>query len=135
MLTQDALILRKCRSALAYHRKLAKKAGVVLDYDLGDLVELAKGCQQCVYCKTPLSFGFEFDHAVPISWGVKSVYRFDNIKVCCAECNRLKGQIWFDDFMVLLGFLRSFHSLSATDIRRRLVAGGTRHARPKGEKT
>lgn len=56
-----------------------------------DLVAVAG--EQCAHCGTsdpPLVI----DHVLSIAKGGKSIR--DNLQLLCAECNRLKGKLWYD---------------------------------------
>lgn len=123
----DAILRRKCRVAYQHHRQLALKDHCSLDYAAADLVALAKRCRQCFYCRMPLSFGFEFDHVIPIARSVQA-HRKANIVCCCSSCNALKGQLDGEEFVRLLRLLEDMDPRSAADVRRRLIAGGKRYA-------
>jgi 5-methylcytosine-specific restriction endonuclease McrA len=124
----DALLQRKCRAAFQRHRKLAAKDHIAtLDYTAFDLFELAKASPQCFYCRTPLSFGFEFDHVTPIARTTQA-HHIGNIVCVCPNCNRMKGQADGEEFLRFLRVLDTFDPRSAADYRCRLISGGKRYS-------
>jgi hypothetical protein len=74
----------------------------------------------------PLSFGFEFDHVLPIARTAQA-HRLENIVCACATCNQMKGQLDGDEFLRLLRLLDGMDPRAAADVRRRLLAGGRRY--------
>lgn len=124
----DAVLRRKARTAFQHHREWAARDHVTLKYGAADLLKLAKEAQQCHYCKMPLSFGFEYDHVIPIA-RTPQAHRLANIVCCCADCNRMKGGgMDGEEFVRLLRLLENMDPRSAADVRRRLIAGGKRYA-------
>lgn len=123
----DAVLRRKARTAFGHHREWAARDHVALKYDAGDLLKLAKEAQQCHYCKMPLSFGFEYDHVIPIA-RTPQAHGLANIVCCCSSCNAMKGQMDGEEFARLLRLLLDMDPRSAADVRRRLIAGGRRYA-------
>jgi 5-methylcytosine-specific restriction endonuclease McrA len=123
----DALLQRKCRTAFHHQREAAEKDHLTLDYAAVDLIELAKASLCCHYCHTPLSFGFEFDHLIPIA-RTPQAHRLGNIVCACTSCNAIKGQVDGEEFTRFLRLLDGMDPRSAADMRRRLIAGGKRYA-------
>lgn len=123
----SAVLRRKCRTAFQHHRELAAKDFITLSYAAIDLIKLAKASLQCFYCRAPLSFGFEFDHVVPIA-RIPQAHRLGNIVCACTSCNAMKGQMDGDEFTRFLRLLDGMDPRSASDVRRRLTAGGKRYA-------
>jgi 5-methylcytosine-specific restriction endonuclease McrA len=126
-LSADAALQRRCRQALSSHRKRAEADHVKLAYGLAELLAVARATTQCVYCHAPLSFGFHFDHRAPVARTTQA-HRIENLVCCCADCNMLKGQMDGEEFRRLLSLLAGFHPQAATDVRRRMIAGGARYA-------
>ena len=121
--TQSELLLGKAKRALANHRKAAKNLGVELDYTRDDLLTLLTEARQCTYCRMPLGLDCEIDHAEPLTRGRRAC-RLDNLVVCCASCNRIKGMLDAETFRALHNFLKSLgNPIAESDIRRRLQAG------------
>lgn len=103
----DALRVKR-RRALSSHRQAAKKELRTLDYDLADLIDLAKRSSQWFYCGIPLSFGFEFDHKTLIARTPQS-HRLANLCCACGDCNRAKGGgMDAEEFSGLLALLEFF---------------------------
>ncbi|MHB1422135.1 MAG: HNH endonuclease [Gemmataceae bacterium] len=125
----DALLIRS-RRLLADHRARAKKAGAILDYGLAQVRQLLIDNPLCAYCRAPLSFAASLDHRQPIARGGR--HALDNLAVCCARCNAIKGQLAEDEFRDLLILLSRTHPAARTDIERRLLAGGKRYASRRG---
>lgn len=125
-LKQEDVLKAKCSRALNHQRKRAKKNRVTLKYNAHDLVELALASQTCYYCKAPLSFGFTFDHRMPVSRTVRS-HELTNLCCCCLECNLMKGCLDEEEFRRLRWVLQSCHPAAQVDVRRRLIAGGRRY--------
>lgn len=125
IVTADAILRRKCRLALDRHRAAAKQAGVKLDYSLRDLERLAGQTQQCAYCRAPLGYDFEFDHAQPLARG--GAHALDNLVLAHVGCNQAKGMLDAENFLALRRLLLSFHPTEMTDVLRRLRAGGRRY--------
>jgi 5-methylcytosine-specific restriction endonuclease McrA len=105
--TQADAILMKCRRALARHRQAAAKDGARLDYSLEDLLGLAKCSPLCCYCRTPLSFAFEFDHMTPIARTARA-HQLTNLCCACGPCNRAKGLMDADEYRRFLDLLNTF---------------------------
>lgn len=77
---------------------------------------------QCPYCQRVPSWPeLSFDHIQPSSReGPNSV---ENIVVCCATCNREKGNLTADEFKLLLAFLNDYPIMKQS-VLLRLRAGG-----------
>jgi hypothetical protein len=121
-LSADRVLQQRCRTALAHHRALAAKDFAKLNYGLAELVELARRSETCAYCTCPLSYGFHFDHIVPVARTAKA-HCLSNLCCCCPSCNALKGQMDAKEFRQLLAFLAGLDPRSAADLRRRILAG------------
>jgi 5-methylcytosine-specific restriction endonuclease McrA len=124
----DQAIRRRCRRALASHRRRAKADHAQLDYRAEDLEQLARDTVQCAWCKMPVGYGFHFDHERPTSRG--GPHALSNIMISCSRCNRLKGPLAGDEMRALLALLASVHPAAAADLSRRLLAGGRQYRRP-----
>ena len=118
--TQSQLLTAKAKTLIANHRKKAKALGVTLDYDKDDLLRLLTEAKLCEYCLLPLGLDMEIDHAEPVIRGPKACC-FDNLRVCCGRCNRLKGALGHQEMVRLLEFLRTLDPRSEADLRRRLA--------------
>jgi hypothetical protein len=133
--TQADIILSRCRQALADQRKRARADFAELRYGVQDLLVLAHNSPLCYWCRAPLSFGFEFDHKLPIARSHRA-HTIDNICCSCSDCNQAHGG-WMDEqeFRALLQLLDSFDVRSRRDVLTRLKAGGSRFAgkRRKGK--
>ena len=122
---------RKCRAVRAHHREKAKKYGVIrLNYGWRDLLKLFEATQTCRYCSMPLGWDAQFDHDEPLARGAVN-HRIENIVVCCATCNQMKGCLSGKEFLKLLAFLATIDPRGAWDVKRRLGAGGAVYARGK----
>ena len=66
-----------------------------------ELNEIYKVNPNCYYCKIPLNKeNVQFDHDIPLS--KEGTHTIDNLKICCKDCNQLKGTrtaIEFQDFI------------------------------------
>jgi 5-methylcytosine-specific restriction endonuclease McrA len=123
----DAAIRRRCRHALASHRRRAARDFQRLDYTLADLERLAAASPCCCYCGTPLpAGGFAFDHKTPTARAADHV--LGNLAVCCIPCNTAKGLLTAEEFLQLLALLRTWHPRAGSDLLARLRAGGRRYA-------
>jgi 5-methylcytosine-specific restriction endonuclease McrA len=129
-LSSDAMIRRRCGVALRHHRAAAAKDFQTLDYDLGELLALARQAQVCAYCSRPLGNDATFDHVVPVGRTARA-HRLANIVLCCPDCNMAKGSMDGDEYRRLLALLAGFDPRAAADVRRRLLSGGKRYARRK----
>lgn len=124
--TQADALTARCRRLLSDHKTRAKRNGAALDYGLADLRRLLESSPCCEYCGLPLSFAASLDHRQPVARGGR--HSLDNLAVCCARCNSLKGQLAEAEFREVLTLLALFHPTARTDIERRLLAGGKRYA-------
>lgn len=115
---------RRCRRALAEHRRRARADRQQLNYGLAELVALA-AAPCCAYCRMPVALDFHIDHARPTGRG--GAHALGNLAVACARCNGLKGVLDAAEFAELLGLLARLHPAAATDLTRRLLAGGRRY--------
>lgn len=72
-----------------------------LEISATELNEMYKVNPNCYYCKNPLNKeNVQFDHNIPLSRG--GTHTVDNLKICCKDCNQLKGTrtaIEFLDFI------------------------------------
>jgi len=120
-LTQHDLLRRRCASALAHHRRRARREGATVPYSLGELVALAMRSPACVHCRRPVGLDLHFDHFAPTSRG--GPWELANLGVSCPRCNWLKGKLDAQEFALLLAFLDGLHPAAAEDLMRRLLAG------------
>ena len=125
-INQADAALARARRLLHDHRARAKKDGAVLDYTLADVRQLLESSACCTYCGLPVTWDAQLDHRQPIARGGR--HALDNLAVCCARCNSLKGQLMESEFRELLTLLASLHPAARSDLERRLLAGGTRYA-------
>jgi 5-methylcytosine-specific restriction endonuclease McrA len=125
--TQADALLSRARRLLSDHRTRAKRDGAELDYSLHDLRQLLATSPTCTYCRAPVAFDAQLDHRTPIARGGR--HALDNLVVCCARCNQLKGQLTEAEFDELLGLLALLHPAARADLERRLLSGGRRYAR------
>lgn len=130
-LSGEAALRRKCRQSFAAHRKIAARDFVKLDYGPADLIDLARASPTCFYCRSPLSFGFQFDHRTPIA-RTPQAHKLANLAVSCSGCNLAKGQMDAEEFARLLQLLGGFHPSASADALARLRAGGSRYSRSRG---
>src|SRR5581483_6802823 len=98
----DAL-LSCARWLLSDHRTRAKKKGAVLDFGLGDVRQMLAEHSLCEYCQMPLFFAVSLDHRTPIGRGGK--HALDDLAVCCARCNGIKGILTEGELRELLTLL------------------------------
>jgi 5-methylcytosine-specific restriction endonuclease McrA len=119
---QSDRLLARCRKALAEHRRRARADGVTLPYGLAELLRLARGTVQCYLCRLPVALDFQIDHRTPTARGGK--HSPDNLGVAHRECNSAKGLLTSEEYLQLLGLLKTFHPTAAADVLRRLRAGG-----------
>jgi 5-methylcytosine-specific restriction endonuclease McrA len=55
---------------------------------------------KCPYCGVEITIeNFSLDHKVPRSWTREARHAFDNLCLCCAECNTAKGIMTADEFI------------------------------------
>jgi 5-methylcytosine-specific restriction endonuclease McrA len=125
----EASLLRRCRAALAEHRRRARRDHQgALSYGLADLEALARAAPRCAYCGALLDAAtFTFDHARPLARVAD--YSLANLVVCCRLCNEQKGLLTGAEFRQLLALLRTWHPRAGADLLARLRAGGRRYGR------
>ena len=65
------------------------------------------GAVRCPYCEAIGRPAFVidltnivFDHFIPVSRG--GTYDLDNIRGCCADCNRIKGELSYEFFVAIM---------------------------------
>ncbi len=124
-LLSDALLTR-ARRLLSDHRQRAKRDGVTLDYCLADVRRLLAEHPLCEYCRVPVNFAVQLDHRTPISRNGR--HSLDNLAVCCARCNGIKGQLTEAEYRELMVLLALLHPSARADVERRLLSGGKRYA-------
>jgi hypothetical protein len=126
-------LLAKARRLLADHKRRAKAAGCVLDYDLADLERLLRGNPTCAFCRNvvPLE-ALTIDHRTPITRGGRHLY--ENLAVVCQPCNLAKGVLDDEEFLQLRALLRSMHPRAYADVLARLRSGGARYARGRSRR-
>jgi len=94
------------------------------------------GAKRCFYCPRPIDcLSFEPDHYMPLELG--GGVGLDNLVDCCEDCNRLKGAMPPDDFILLMAFMdTNISAAGRNDIKKRLRAGamGIRQRHFPGEK-
>jgi hypothetical protein len=122
----DAALERRCKTALANHRRRARRDRQVLDYDLAELLNLARNSPTCSYCGCLLTAGtFTFDHAVPTCrW---ADYSLGNLAVCCLLCQERKGLLTADEYRQLLALVHSWHPRAGADLLGWLRHGARRY--------
>lgn len=108
-------------------KKRARKAGVVLTYDLADirsLIHKAFEWGACAYCACVLTVkNVSMDHDEPVSRG--GPWELDNLVVCCIRCNQIKGNMTGHEFLTLLRWAQDNLGPSAREsLLSRLRAGG-----------
>ena len=113
-------------------RLRSKPFEVELPFSLDELrarVTAALGAP-CAYCGEPVTpRNFSIDHRTPLNRAdeivaIQWLARLDNLAVCCAGCQRLKGAMDQDEYGRLLTLVEGFDGLARRDIKRRLKAGG-----------
>jgi 5-methylcytosine-specific restriction endonuclease McrA len=120
----DALLAR-ARRLLKDHRARARRVGAALDYGLAQLRALLADSPCCAYCHSPVAWDAQVDHRTPTSRG--GSHSLNNLSICCARCNSLKGLLTEDEFRQLRELLALLHPRAAEDLARRLIAGGARY--------
>jgi 5-methylcytosine-specific restriction endonuclease McrA len=127
----DPALRRRCRQALADHRRRAARDFQALDYALADLEDLVRRSPCCCYCGCPLSPAtFALDHATPTARGGR--HALGNLLVCCEVDNQRKGILTADEYRALWRLLSTWHPRAGADVLRRLRAGGRRYATGRG---
>jgi len=90
------------------------------------------GTVQCRYCRkflTAMDLGV--DHVEPVSQG--GSLGFDNLDICCDECNRLKGNLtlrtfmWVLDAMMKAGLPGEMTAADRKNLESRLKTGGMQY--------
>lgn len=77
----------------------------------------------CAYCGKKVSpLTFSLDHMDPLSRGGENRQR--NLALCCDPCNRAKGSLDREEFVLLLGALGSIGDYAKTNVLARLKAAG-----------
>ncbi len=108
------------------HKKRARKAGAAITYSLSQLRQLVQTAidSVCPHCHEPLCLAnISIDHAQPVCRSGPDGFEFDNLEVCCRECNLAKGPLTDDEFDALLRILASFPKPIAENTLARLRAG------------
>lgn len=73
----------------------------------------------CTYCREPISITtISPDHAIPMSRN--GSLGLDNLRECCDDCNRCKGNLLPGEFKALMDGLKSFTQDGRRDVIRRL---------------
>ena len=89
--------------------------------DLRELLYEAYG-KKCKFCSREIELNNSvFDHIIPISKGGPSSK--ENIAVICSTCNKVKGSLNLQDFLVLIEWLQKQEKDFADNIRIRLAGG------------
>ena len=118
--------MQRTGAAIKNHHVRALKVKATVGYTLDDVRNLVRAeiGKPCPYCAERIhTRNFSLDHAQPVSRN--GDWALANMKVCCLHCNRMKGALTAVEFMGLMDFLRSLAPEAATDVKRRLSAGGT----------
>jgi 5-methylcytosine-specific restriction endonuclease McrA len=132
-LTPAQALRRRCQGIYAAQRRRARADGAALNYDADDLVFMVEHAKFCPYCLNPFALDqLRFDHKTPLARNGR--HAVDNLLVCCARCNSLKGCLDYHEFHTLLTFLSKLHPAARQDLERRLLSGakvytGSRKAR------
>jgi len=81
-------------------RRRGKAKDIILNSEVIEPEELSKlynNNSKCHYCNVNLNKeDVHFDHSTPLSR--KGLHSIDNLKVCCKDCNTLKGTRTEDEF-------------------------------------
>lgn len=76
----------------------------------------------CTYCRERIDItNISPDHAVPDSRG--GSLGLDNLRECCDDCNRTKGELLPGEFKALMEGLKSFTQDGRSDVLKRLRGG------------
>lgn len=82
-------------------------------------VMLGGGSEPCHYCNQEVTIAnASLDHAIPVSRNGEA--KWTNIVVCCAPCNRAKGDLTDMEYVGLLKFLYSLGPEAFKSVTRRL---------------
>lgn len=117
----------RARQMFSNHKARAKKKGHILDYNSDDLVALAKravccGSTKCPLCGEDLAADtFSMDHRVPISRG--GLPSIKNLWVTHVRCNKLKWNLFLEDFLKLRDFLRTLPEYAKREIEALMLRG------------
>ena len=77
---------------------------------------------KCPYCQGELTArNFSVDHIIPTSRGGN--YGWQNLKVCCRSCNRIKGSLTGDELEDLTTATRLWPSFVRANLFARLKCG------------
>lgn len=77
---------------------------------------------RCCYCERPIDLlSFVTDHDVPTERG--GSLELSNLKLCCSDCNKIKGSLTGQEFMQFMKGLRTFPESAQKDILKRLRSG------------
>jgi 5-methylcytosine-specific restriction endonuclease McrA len=78
---------------------------------------------KCAYCEGKISVvTFCVDHDIPVGRG--GALGLANLAMCCARCNRTKGQMSGKAFRQFMQGLMTFPEADRNDVLKRLRAGG-----------
>ncbi len=115
------------RSANIYRHQRNRASGKI-PYSLDELravIQQALTAGRCPYCGDALTeANFSIDHQQPISSG--GTFAMNNIIVCDLRCNKIKGQMAIQEFVILNATLQTFSEIARKDIYARLYSGGRR---------
>jgi 5-methylcytosine-specific restriction endonuclease McrA len=100
--------------------KRIKKLMVTFNNERFLELENKKGDLRCEYCNKPVTIynidrgskfnerdGATADHKVPISKGGNK-YDFNNLATCCYRCNQRKGNMSWEDWLVVIPTLKKY---------------------------
>jgi 5-methylcytosine-specific restriction endonuclease McrA len=117
--------LRRTQRWYEAHKRCAFRAGIRLDYALGDLRRRVTRQLQgpgCGYCRATLTTAtFALDHKVPPRRGGR--HALGNLVLCCRTCYRLKGLLDWQEFRDLLQLTQTWPSPVRQNFLARLSAG------------
>lgn len=106
------------------HKRRAIARGAQIDYTVGqlrDLIGAAIG-GPCPYCRRVLGDRtFSIDHVEPVGRG--GSFAFENLAVCCQDCNFAKGPLTGVEFLELMLLLGAWEDCARQNTLARLKAG------------
>ncbi len=123
---QQQALRKRCQAIYRAHKRKASLVGVVLAYDVNDLIHMAERAKVCHYCRMPVAMDFQFDHRTPIARGGRHAVM--NLDMVCKRCNSLKGRLTVEEFREFLVLLARWHPAASQDVQRRLLRGAVVYA-------
>ncbi len=122
---QYVRLLQRAQEFYQTHRRQASRAGLALDYRLGDILYFVLnnlGERHCHFCRGPVEgTNFFVEHKVPPERGGRFI--FHNLAVVCPDCHAAKGPLDHFEFRELMALVDTWALSVRNNFITRLKAG------------